>query len=98
MIRHIVMWTLADQTADTKAANMSKMKEMLENLVGKIEGLRCLEVNPNIKDGGYDLCLYSEFDNIDALEHYRTHPLHKEVQKFVHSVISERGFCDSEIN
>ncbi len=97
MVRHIVMWKLKDQNHEIKKANMNKMKEMLEALVGKIEGLRIMEVNPNIKEDGYDLCLYSEFDNIDALEYYKTHPLHKEVQKFVHSVISERGFCDSEI-
>ncbi len=97
MVRHIVMWKLEDQTADVKKANMAKMKEMLENLVGKIEGLECMEVNPNIKEGGYDLCLYSEFKDEQALDNYRVHPLHKEVQKFVHSVICERGFCDNEI-
>ncbi len=97
MIRHIVMWKLEDQTPETKKANMAKMKEMLENLMGKIDGLQKMEVNPNIKDGGYDLCLYSEYKDFEALEFYQSHPLHKEVQKFVHSVISERGFCDMEI-
>ncbi len=97
MIRHIVMWKLADQTPDVKNANMKKMKELLENLVGKIDGLLCLQVTPNIKEDGYDLCLYSEFVDVEALDYYRSHPLHKEVQKFVHSVICERGFCDSEI-
>ncbi len=97
MVRHIVMWKLENQEPEIKKANMAKMKEMLENLVGKIEGLQVMEVNPNIKEDGYDLCLYSEYTDVEALEYYRTHPLHKEVQKFVHSVISERGFCDMEI-
>ncbi len=97
MIRHIVMWKLKEENIEEKKAQMAKMKELLENLVGKIEGLQCMEVNSNVKEGGYDLCLYSEFPDIAALDYYRAHPLHKEVQKYVHSVICERGFCDTEI-
>ncbi len=97
MVRHVVMWKLKDQTPDVKKANIAKIKELLENLVGKIDGLERIEVNPNIKEGGYDLCLYSEYTDLEALEYYQAHPLHKEVQTFVHSVISERGFCDMQI-
>ncbi len=97
MIRHIVMWKLKTEDLEEKNAQMAKMKEILEALVGKIEGLECMEVTPNIKSGGYDLCLYSLFTDMPALEFYQSHPLHKEVQQYVHSVISERGFCDSDI-
>ncbi len=97
MIRHVVMWKLTTTEPETKKEQMSNIKEMLEALVGKIEGLQRMEVAPNIKEGGYDLCLYSEYTDRTALDYYSTHPLHKECQKYIHSVISERGFCDMEI-
>ncbi|MEG2074722.1 MAG: Dabb family protein [Angelakisella sp.] len=98
MIRHIVMWNLKETAAGAdKKANEAIIKERLEALVGKIEGLRRLEVNPGLNAGGYDLCLYSEYDDMDALHFYREHPLHKEVQKFVHEVIESRVSCDTEM-
>lgn len=99
MIRHIVFWNLKEEAENhTKAENMQIIKEGLEGLVGKIDGLLKVEVNPNVNpDGGMDLCLYSELRDLDALVVYRDHPLHKEVQKFVHAVITERVAHDSEI-
>ena len=46
--------------------------------------------------GGYDLCLLGQYESLDALKGYRDHPLHKEVQQFVHKVIAERVSCDFE--
>lgn len=98
MIRHIVFWNLKDEAAGgTKEQNAAIIKERLEGLVGQIEGLRRLEVGRNLVAGGYDLCLYSELDSLDSLAFYRNHPLHKEVQKFVHEVIESRVACDSKI-
>lgn len=98
MVRHIVMWNLQECAAGAdKEHNAAKIKEKLEGLVGKIEGLQKLEVGRNIVPNGYDLCLYSEFDDMEALDFYRTHPLHMEIQKFVHEVITERVFSDCEI-
>ncbi len=91
------MWKLATTDPETKKEQMKKMKDMLEALVGKIEGLQRMEVNPNIKEGGFDLCLYSEYTDRAALDFYATHPLHKECQQYIHGIISDRGFCDMEI-
>lgn len=98
MIRHIVMWNLLGEAAGgTKEQNAAIIKERLEALVGKIAGLNRLEVTRSAVADGYDLCLYSELDDLAALEVYKNHPLHKEVQKFVHQVIDGRVFCDSEM-
>lgn len=92
------MWNLAESAAgNNRERNAAIIKERLEALVGKIDGLRRLEVGRNVVSGGYDLCLYSELESLAALEFYRSHPLHKEVQKFVHEVITERVACDSEM-
>lgn len=97
MIKHLVFWNLKDQAAGAdKAANGAIIRERLEGLVGKIEGLNFLQVGAGVVEGNWDLCLYSEFDDLDALTFYRNHPLHLEVQKFVHEVITERAACDYE--
>ena len=70
------------------------MKERLEALVGKIPGLISLTVGRNVMPTGYDLCLLGRYEDIEALKLYRDHPLHKEVQQFVHKVITDRVSCD----
>ncbi|MGI5894405.1 MAG: Dabb family protein [Candidatus Merdivicinus sp.] len=98
MIRHIVMWKLKDKTEDgTKAENAAAIKEGLEKLVGKIDGLLKAEVMVGVP-GGMDLCLYSELTTMEALEAYKVHPLHKEVQALVHRSMLERVACDGEID
>lgn len=98
MIRHIVLWKLKEQAAgNPREQNAAIIKERLEGLVGQIDGLAKLEVGINTVPGGWDLCLYSELRDADALAFYRNHPLHKEVQRFVHEVIDDRASCDSVI-
>ena len=48
-------------------------------------------------EGGYDLCLYSEVRDAEALAFYRDHPLHKAVQALVHRSMTERVAFDGEI-
>lgn len=96
-VRHIVLWKLKESAeGNSLAENALLIKKSLEALVGKIDGVLKIEVGINIVDGsGSDLGLYSEFESKAALDAYRTHPLHLEVQKFVHKVIESRVACDS---
>ena len=97
MVTHIVMWNLKDEAeGGSREQNAAIMKERLEALVGKIPGLLSLKVNRGVMPGGYDLCLLGQYESLDALKGYRDHPLHKEVQQFVHKVIVERVSCDFE--
>lgn len=97
MVRHIVFWNLKEEADGRgKTANAAIMKEKLEALVGKVEGLRRAEVGFNFTEGGYDVCLYSECDSREALEVYQSHPAHMKVKEFVHKVIASRAVCDSE--
>lgn len=100
MIRHIVLWKLKEQTEyGTRAENSAAIKAGLEALVGKIDGLLKAEVTISVAPGtgGYDLCLYSELRDKEALAFYREHPLHKAVQALVHRSMSERVAFDGEI-
>lgn len=97
MIRHIVFWDLKEEAeGGDKEKNARVIKEGLEGLVGKIDGLIKAEVGRGVTEGGMDLCLYSEFADLAALAAYRENPLHKEVQKFVHAVITKRVANDSQ--
>ncbi len=95
MVKHIVFWKVRDD--EEKRANMEQMRQKLTALVGVVPGLRSAEVGFNVKDGGFDLALYSEFDSMDALAGYQVHPAHLEVKKFVHSVITDRTAVDYEV-
>lgn len=98
MVRHIVMWNLLDQAEGcSKEENIQKMQKGFRNLLGKIDGLTAIDVQPNFTEGGMDACLICEFTTREALEQYRVHPLHKEMQAFVHKVITSRVAHDCEI-
>lgn len=98
MIRHIVLWNLKDVAeGNDKVTNACIIKESLESLVGKINGLKKAEVNIGCNPNGFDLCLYSELESKEALDLYQNHPLHVAVKQFVSKVVTERAVSDCEI-
>lgn len=99
MIQHIVFWNLKEEAeGKKKEENAAIIKERLEALNGKIEGLKLARVARNFNEKGYDLCLYTEFTSKEALEHYQVHPLHLAVKGFVHQVMTERVVTDCIID
>ena len=96
MIKHIVFFKLKEED---RAANASKMKTILEDLVGKIDEIVALEVGIDFSDteASYDVALYSEFKSKEALNTYAVHPLHVECVNFIKTVISSRKVVDYEI-
>ena len=50
MVKHIVMWNLADK--ENAAANAAKMKEKLEGLVGVVPGLKSAWVHKSFAGYG----------------------------------------------
>lgn len=82
MIKHIVMWQVEEhKDFGTKKEIMEKIKKELESLAGKIEGLMEIEVGININESSaaYDVVLYSTFEDIEALNYYQNHQLHKNI-------------------
>ncbi|MEN9888414.1 MAG: hypothetical protein RL559_451 [Pseudomonadota bacterium] len=82
MIRHIVMWNLAGDTAEAKQRHIAQLRQSFESLRGRIPGLRHLEIGVDSSRVDYacDVVLYSEFDNQAALDAYATHPEHLRVK------------------
>lgn len=95
MIKHMVFWKVKDD--ESKQSNMEHMRELLTSLVGVVPGLISAEVGFNYNENGFDLGLYSVFESKEALAAYRVHPEHLKVQKFVHSVITDRTALDYEV-
>lgn len=93
MVKHIVLWKLADPAAADQ--NAAAMKQKLEALVGVVPGLETASVHRGF--GGWDVCLETTHTSRAALEEYQSHPAHMEVKKFVHSVICDRASCDFEL-
>lgn len=100
MVKHIVFWNLKDEAlGNSKETNAMLVKQKLEALNGKIEGLVKLEVGFDFAKGDMsgDLALYSEFESKEALDYYQQHPEHKAVQGFVKEVRKSRIVVDYEI-
>ncbi|SDO92687.1 Stress responsive A/B Barrel Domain [Microbacterium sp. ru370.1] len=95
-IRHIVLWKLAADDADTRALHAEQISERLLALREVIDDISHLEVGRNVANpqSNWDVALVSEFADVDALERYQVHPAHQEVAGFVRSVVSERSCVD----
>lgn len=99
MIKHIVMWKLKEKAhGKTKKDNGIAIKNMLEDLNGKIPGMIRLEVGMDfsVTESSGDIVLYSEFKDRKSLDDYQTHPLHEAVKPYVLEARSERRIVDYE--
>lgn len=100
MIKHIVMWKFADQAEGSdKAANLERAAADLTALVDLVPGMGTFEVaiGADPLEHSYDLVLYSEFDSVEALQAYATHPRHVAVAQFIGKVRTERACMDFEV-
>jgi hypothetical protein len=95
-IRHIVLWKLAADDADTRALHAEQIEERLLGLRAVIDEIEHLEIGRNVvsPQTNWDVALVSQFADADALERYQVHPAHQEVAAFVRSVVAERACVD----
>lgn len=98
MIKHIVLYNAAEgKEAYISSGHFQQMKQALESLTGKIDGLLKVEVSVTYNETSHDICLYTEFDTAESLEAYRTHPAHLEAAKIVRSLTKDRVSADFEV-
>jgi hypothetical protein len=81
MVRHVILWQLKDEISGSEKEIVKRgIKEGLEGLKGKIEGLVEIKVNENpLPSSNADVMLDSLFESADALKNYSIHPAHVEV-------------------
>ncbi len=81
MVKHIILWQLKDElTNEEKDSVKAGIKEGLESLQGKIDGLLEIKVETEgLPSSNADVMLHSVFDSAEALKGYAVHPAHVEV-------------------
>ena len=81
MVKHVILWTLKDEySAEEKAQIKQGIKEGLEGLLGKVPGLKEIQVNISpLESSNCDLMLDSTLEDEAALKGYAVHPAHVEV-------------------
>ena len=98
MVKHIVLFKLKDEVPEAeKLVVMKKFKEAIEALPAVIPVIRKIEVGLNTNPGEtWHIALYSEFDNLDDVKFYATHPLHVAAGKIIAEVKESRACVDYE--
>ena len=95
MIRHLVLFTVADEKKGDKNALIAEAAERLVRLVGVVPGLKTMEVHTDeLGEGNHDFAIVATMDDIDAVRAYATHPAHVEVAKFIGTFRGERAAID----
>lgn len=93
MVKHIVLYKFKEGV--DKEAAIKTITSVLEPLVGKIPGLKHLEVRLTFQ--GMDYALYSEFESRQALIDYAVHPLHIEAKSHFFHLLDTRVAADYEL-
>ena len=100
MIKHVILWTIKEEyTAEQKQEIKRGIKEGLEGLNGKIEGLVELKViTDRLESSNCDVMLDSTFEDEASLKGYSVNPLHVEVaDNKVRPYTSSRHCMDYEV-
>ncbi len=93
MVKHIVLYTLKEGVDKDEAVKI--VAASLEPLVGRIPGLRHMEIRRAFN--GMDYALYSEFNAIQDLKNYASHPLHLAAKENFHHFLATRVAADYEV-
>ena len=94
MVKHIVMFKLADKTQ----ANMEQAVQSLESLRGNIETLKYIEIGTDFLESerSFDIVLTTHFDNREGLKIYQEHENHLPVVKVMRSLCAQSVVVDYE--
>lgn len=77
---------------------MNSFKKAIEALPAKIAVIRKIEVGLNMNPGEtWSIALYSEFDSLDDVKFYATHPDHVAAGKLLAAVKESRACVDYEV-
>lgn len=99
MVKHVIIWKLKDMPETEKSEHKALIKEGLEGLKGKIDGLAEIKVITELlPSSSGDLMLDSTFADEKSLKAYAVHPEHVKVaDERVRPFVAERKCVDYEI-
>lgn len=79
MVKHMIIWKFKEEL-ENKEQRALEIKNALEGLVGKIEGLQEMHILTDCyPSSAGDIMMDSTFESNDALKNYQKSPLHQEV-------------------
>ncbi len=95
MVKHIVMFKLADKNPE----NLDQAIAALNSLRGNIETLKFIEIGTDFlsSERSYDIVLTAFFDNHEGLKAYAGHKNHLPVVEKMRSLCSSSIVIDYEI-
>lgn len=100
MIKHIVMFKLKDEAeGKSREENLKEALEKLSEFKASIPELVEFEARTNSKEApqdNYDLALICDFKDIDNLNAYQVHPVHKAFGAFITPRRESRACIDYE--
>lgn len=96
LVKHIVMWNIRGESQDERDSNIIKVKTQFESIRHEIPGLKTLEIGIDFSKIDYAcaVVLYSEFESIEALKGYATHPAHLRVREALGDLRTDRYQVD----
>ena len=100
MVKHVILWTLDEKKTDAEKEEIKKnMKRELEGLVGKVPGLKEMQINIHpLVSSNADVMLDSLLESEEALKGYATHPAHVAVaDTYVRPFTASRTCMDYEV-
>ncbi len=100
MIRHIVLFRLADETTATKQERIAGMRERLEPLREATPGVRSLRVGADVVGGGdhWDAALVADFADRGALDAYQVLPAHRAAVDWMAAFVADRSIADIDLS
>ena len=93
MVKHIVLFQVKEGVDVAETVKIAE--SVLVPLVGKIEGLKSLEIKQTFT--GADIALYCELESREAMAYYADHPLHTEAKTHFFHLLSSRVAADYEV-
>ncbi|MDR0938368.1 MAG: Dabb family protein [Mediterranea sp.] len=99
MVKHIVIFKLKDSLPDEeKRAIGLRFKAAIEALPATISVIRKVEVGLNMNPGEtWHVALYSEFDTLDDVAFYASHPDHVAASQILAGAKESRACADYEV-
>ncbi|MEI5583361.1 MULTISPECIES: Dabb family protein [unclassified Agromyces] len=99
MIRHIVLFRVADRTPRAKPGQVERLREALEPLASSVPGVLSLRVSadPTTIETHWDAALETEHESWEHLAAYQAHPEHRRAIEAIDPVVSDRAIVDYEL-
>ena len=97
MLRHIVLFKWKDSfTHDIR----DQWIIGLEAMIGNIPGMIRLIHGPDVlsTDKSWDHAIIADFESVDALQVYNTHPLHEAIKPYSLPNVEDIAYVDLQIN